>query len=86
MEMLRLYSLDDLAGCPTDMWGILDPGLNRFDGDKGVRENGRPFSPGRYARLTYSHGRRDTERRPHPHPRSGIRRRMQQARERKGVL
>ena len=65
MEMLRLYSLDDLSGCPTDKWGILDPGLNRFDGDKGVRENGmrlhfvavpRPC----WIPLTRSHARADT--------------------------
>lgn len=39
MEMLRLYSVEDLERCPTDKWGILDPGLERFDGE-GKRVNG----------------------------------------------
>lgn len=43
MEMLRLYSKEDLDQCPTDKWGILDPGLERYDdskGSTGSRENG----------------------------------------------
>ena len=39
MEMLRLYSLEDLKLCPLDKWGIVDPGLARKD-VKGNRENG----------------------------------------------
>ncbi|KAL7421663.1 hypothetical protein Q5752_003432 [Cryptotrichosporon argae] len=31
MRMLRLYSPADLAACPTDKWGILDPGSSRRD-------------------------------------------------------
>ncbi|WOO84554.1 5-formyltetrahydrofolate cyclo-ligase [Vanrija pseudolonga] len=31
MEMLRLYSPADLAACPLDKWGILDPGTVRRD-------------------------------------------------------
>ncbi|TXT07314.1 hypothetical protein VHUM_03484 [Vanrija humicola] len=31
MEMLRLYSPADLAACPLDKWGILDPGTARRD-------------------------------------------------------
>jgi 5-formyltetrahydrofolate cyclo-ligase len=39
MHMLRLYSVEDLDKCPTDKWGILDPGEERRDtGEK--RENG----------------------------------------------
>lgn len=38
MEMLRLYSPADLAGCPLDEWGILDPGTGRRDaGHEGER-------------------------------------------------
>ena len=29
MKMLRLYSEEDLAHCPLDKWGILDPGTHR---------------------------------------------------------
>jgi len=29
MKMLRLYSEEDLARCPLDKWGILDPGTHR---------------------------------------------------------
>ena len=29
MKMLRLYSVEDLARCPLDKWGILDPGTHR---------------------------------------------------------
>lgn len=39
MEMLRLYTNEDLEQCPLDKWGILDPGLRRFDVDE-QRENG----------------------------------------------
>ncbi|KAK1921129.1 5-formyltetrahydrofolate cyclo-ligase [Papiliotrema laurentii] len=38
MEMLRLYTNEDLEQCPLDKWGILDPGLRRFDVDE-QREN-----------------------------------------------
>jgi 5-formyltetrahydrofolate cyclo-ligase len=38
MEMLRLYSPADFAGCPLDKWGILDPGTGRRDaGHEGER-------------------------------------------------
>jgi 5-formyltetrahydrofolate cyclo-ligase len=41
MRMLRLYSPRDLKGCPTDKWGILDPGVTRFDTTgHAVREDG----------------------------------------------
>ena len=40
MEMLRLYTLHDLEGCPTDKWGILDPGTARYDSPGETRENG----------------------------------------------
>lgn len=39
MYMLRLYSPSDLAACPTDKWGILDPGTKRHD-IEGAREDG----------------------------------------------
>jgi 5-formyltetrahydrofolate cyclo-ligase len=39
MHMLRLYSPADLAGCPLDKWGILDPGTRRHDAE-GEREDG----------------------------------------------
>jgi hypothetical protein len=44
MRMLRLYSPDDLARCPLDKWGILDPGEYRRDQTEGEqlrRENGK---------------------------------------------
>ncbi|KAL1407210.1 hypothetical protein Q8F55_006626 [Vanrija albida] len=38
MDMLRLYSPADLAACPLDRWGILDPGTARRDaGHEGER-------------------------------------------------
>lgn len=41
MRMLRLYSTQDWTGCPTDKWGILDPGLTRFDTtERATREDG----------------------------------------------
>jgi 5-formyltetrahydrofolate cyclo-ligase len=41
MRMLRLYSQEDLAACPLDKWGILDPGEYRRDtGEK--RHDGMP--------------------------------------------
>ena len=39
MDMLRLYSLQDMKACPLDKWGILDPGTGRRDAE-GERENG----------------------------------------------
>jgi 5-formyltetrahydrofolate cyclo-ligase len=36
--MLRLYSEEDLAHCPLDKWGILDPGTHR-------REVGKESEP-----------------------------------------
>jgi len=41
MEMLKLYSLEDLKGCPLDKWGILDPGTSRYDVSGETRENGK---------------------------------------------
>ena len=42
MKMLRLYSEEDLAGCPLDKWGILDPGTHRREVGKEheAREDG----------------------------------------------
>lgn len=42
MHMLRLHSAEDLAACPLDKWGILDPGTMRRDvGHEGeAREDG----------------------------------------------
>lgn len=56
MEMLRLYSQADLEGCPSDKWGILDPGLERFDIKGKSRENGMPFRTVWFCQLTVSHG------------------------------
>ncbi|WVQ72188.1 5-formyltetrahydrofolate cyclo-ligase [Cryptococcus sp. DSM 104548] len=39
MKMLRLYSEEDLTQCPEDRWGITDPGLERKDGEGGLRED-----------------------------------------------
>ncbi|ODN86824.1 5-formyltetrahydrofolate cyclo-ligase [Cryptococcus wingfieldii CBS 7118] len=39
MKMLRLYSKEDLERCPEDRWGIVDPGLERKDGEGGLRED-----------------------------------------------
>ncbi|WVR03037.1 5-formyltetrahydrofolate cyclo-ligase [Kwoniella sp. DSM 27419] len=39
MQMLRLYSPDDLNACPLDKWGILDPGLERRDVRGETRED-----------------------------------------------
>ena len=44
MEMIRLYTQQDLDQCPTDKWDILDPGLERFDVKGEPRENGESFS------------------------------------------
>jgi 5-formyltetrahydrofolate cyclo-ligase len=43
MRMLRLYSEDDLARCPLDKWGILDPGTHRREEglENESRENGK---------------------------------------------
>lgn len=38
--MLRLYSTQDLENCPLDRWGIVDPGVERRDMDKSLREDG----------------------------------------------
>lgn len=40
MRMLRLYSQEDLGGCPLDKWGILDPGTTRRDGGREERQDG----------------------------------------------
>jgi len=40
MDMLRLYNEADLAACPLDKWGILDPGTHRRDLPDQSRENG----------------------------------------------
>lgn len=40
MRMLRLYSTQDLENCPLDRWGIVDPGVERRDMDKSLREDG----------------------------------------------
>jgi 5-formyltetrahydrofolate cyclo-ligase len=42
MKMLRLYSEEDLARCPLDKWGILDPGTHRREPGKEaeLREDG----------------------------------------------
>ncbi|BEJ11601.1 hypothetical protein CspHIS471_0200610 [Cutaneotrichosporon sp. HIS471] len=46
MHMHRLYSPEDHAGCPTDKWGILDPGTKRYDVE-GDREDAMdPAAPG----------------------------------------
>jgi 5-formyltetrahydrofolate cyclo-ligase len=44
--MLRLYSEEDLAHCPLDKWGILDPGTHRRELGKESepREDGMPSS------------------------------------------
>ncbi|OWZ56739.1 5-formyltetrahydrofolate cyclo-ligase [Cryptococcus neoformans var. grubii Br795] len=39
MRMLRLYSTQDLENCPLDRWGIVDPGVERRDMDKSLRED-----------------------------------------------
>ncbi|WVO15147.1 5-formyltetrahydrofolate cyclo-ligase [Cryptococcus depauperatus] len=39
MHMLRLYSSEDLANCPLDKWGIVDPGLYRKDNEQSLRED-----------------------------------------------
>ncbi|KLT43909.1 putative 5-formyltetrahydrofolate cyclo-ligase [Cutaneotrichosporon oleaginosum] len=44
MHMLRLYSPADLAACPTDKWGILDPGTQRHDA-AGPREDAMDGPP-----------------------------------------
>jgi 5-formyltetrahydrofolate cyclo-ligase len=46
MKMLRLYSEEDLAHCPLDKWGILDPGTHRRELGKESepREDGMPSS------------------------------------------
>nr|ODN85734.1 5-formyltetrahydrofolate cyclo-ligase [Cryptococcus depauperatus CBS 7841] len=47
MHMLRLYSSEDLANCPLDKWGIVDPGLYRKDNEQFLREDAMdPKSPG----------------------------------------
>jgi 5-formyltetrahydrofolate cyclo-ligase len=51
MKMLRLYSEEDLARCPFDKWGILDPGTHR-------RESGKEQEPredGTYTQLVDPH-------------------------------
>lgn len=47
MKMLRLYSEEDLAQCPLDKWGILDPGTHRRElgKEREVREDGPLFRP-----------------------------------------
>lgn len=40
MDMLRLYNEADLAACPVDKWGILDPGTHRRDVPDEAREDG----------------------------------------------
>ena len=46
MKMLRLYSEEDLARCPLDKWGILDPGTHRRElgKEQETREDGT-YSP-----------------------------------------
>ncbi|KAE8541296.1 5-formyltetrahydrofolate cyclo-ligase [Cryptococcus gattii VGV] len=39
MRMLRLYSIQDLENCPLDRWGIIDPGVERKDVEKSLRED-----------------------------------------------
>lgn len=39
MRMLRLYSTQDLENCPLDRWGIIDPGVERKDVEKSLRED-----------------------------------------------
>jgi 5-formyltetrahydrofolate cyclo-ligase len=39
MKMLRLYSEEDLARCPLDKWGILDPGTHRRE--EGLEDQSR---------------------------------------------
>lgn len=43
--MLRLYSEDDLARCPLDKWGILDPGTHRREQglESEAREDGKSY-------------------------------------------
>jgi 5-formyltetrahydrofolate cyclo-ligase len=52
MEMLRLYSSADLAACPLDKWGILDPGTHRRDIVEQVREDGGLWEVYTTVRLT----------------------------------
>ena len=40
MDMLRLYTSEDMKACPLDKWGILDPGTERRD-VAGKREDGQ---------------------------------------------
>ncbi|OCF34553.1 5-formyltetrahydrofolate cyclo-ligase [Kwoniella heveanensis BCC8398] len=39
MKMLKLYNPADLAACPLDKWGILDPGLERRDVEGTLRDD-----------------------------------------------
>jgi len=45
MKMLRLYSEEDLARCPLDKWGILDPGTHRRElgKEEDTREDGKYY-------------------------------------------
>ena len=62
MDMLRLYTLQDMKACPLDKWGILDPGTERRDVE-GKREDGKSLlilsreAVRWHCLLTSSHGR-----------------------------
>lgn len=51
MRMLRLYSTQDLENCPLDRWGIIDPGVERKDVEKSLREDGTCAFPRRSAKI-----------------------------------
>jgi 5-formyltetrahydrofolate cyclo-ligase len=38
MQMLRVYSQEDLKNCPLDKWGLLDPGAKRREPGKEEEE------------------------------------------------
>jgi len=49
--MLRLYSEEDLAHCPLDKWGILDPGTHRRE--VGKESEPREDGTSKYIHMTF---------------------------------
>lgn len=80
MRMLRLYTTQDLKNCPLDRWGIIDPGVERKDVEKSLREDGTCAFPRRSVKIkthqVLSYESQSTRNGLDPHPGRRIRRRM----------